>query len=403
MKRTIIRIALGFISIGALQAQEVAESAVRQYAFSLQTGHYYDLKFSSFDDLLNGASGEDMRGLNGLNSKFDVGFAGRFHYYYSPILSFELGYDRATVTGANTVEWHTSKNEAYTIAMKMNLKKSSDANDYATVPFMRLGYGMLNYDAERSFVSDGILFSNTSGATTVSDIGFGIQHHISDAISVNLQSSLRIVNTDAWDGYDYSSGKDHLLMTTVGAEYALGKGRHMNRLPSYRDVRVNKLMLELETLKSNDESMMQMIQLNTKENSQLKADMELIKEGMDKLAEAQEGLTSQLNGVMNGYGTYRIYYRFNNAVIEEAFQIELQKRVFALEGEDYMIELQAFSDPKGTKVANAFIRQMRINKAKDLLNSWGISDDKITVKKWSGEYTGTDDMDRRLEVTITKN
>jgi len=403
MKRTIIKIAFGFLSIGALQAQEVVESAVRQYAFSFQTGHYYDLKFSSFDDLMNGASGEDMRGLNGLNSKFDVGFAGKFHYYYSPLLSFELGYDRASVTGANNVEWHISQNEAYTVGMKMNLKKLSQVNDYATIPFMKLGYGILNYDAQRSFVSDGIMFSTTSGATTVSDIGFGIQHHISDAVSVNIQSSWRIVNTDAWDGYDYSSGKDHLLVTTVGAEYAFRKGRHINRLPSYRDVRVNRLMLELETLKSNDESIMQMIQLNTKENAQLKADMELMKEGLDKLAEAQEGLTSQLNGPMNGFGTYRIYYRFNNAVIEKAFQIELQKRVFALEGEDYRIELQAFSDAKGTKVANAFIRQKRINKAKDLLNSWGISDEKIIVKKWSGEYTGTDDMDRRLEVTIKTN
>jgi len=61
-------------------AQDTKEAQLRQFAISTQAGHFYDLQYTSFDDLMNGASGEDMRGLNGLNTQFDVGYAARLHY-----------------------------------------------------------------------------------------------------------------------------------------------------------------------------------------------------------------------------------------------------------------------------------------------------------------------------------
>jgi hypothetical protein len=399
MKNKLLSIA--FILLGTVsgQAQEVNTKGPRQFAVSLQSGNYYDLQYTSFDDLLNGASGEDMHGLNGPNTTFDVGAGLRLHYYYSPLLSFELGYDRATVTGANSVEWHSSKNEAYSLAMKFDLKKSSLIEEYTTVPFLRIGTGMLNYDATRSFVSDGIMFSTAVGSSTFSEVGGGIQHHFTDALSVNMQSSFRIINTDAWDGYDYSSGRDHLMMTTVGVEYAFGGNKHMNRLPSYRDSRVNQLMNELETIKSNENSMMELIQHNSEDNAALKKDLEAMKKGIEELAETQAAFMNS-NATAEELGTYRIYYGFNKANIEDEFAMELQKRVFALEGKDVVYVLQAFSDAKGTSLSNSLIRQKRLNKATELLKSWGISEDNIEIQKWNGEHTGDDQLDRRLEVTI---
>lgn len=379
-------------------AQDAKEAQLRQFAISTQAGHFYDLQYTSFDDLMNGASGEDMRGLNGLNTQFDVGFAARLHYYYSPLVSFELGYDNASITGANAVEWHTSSNNAFSLSMKIDMKKSSTIEEYTTIPFLRLGMGMLNYSSERSFVSDGIIFSNTRGTSTMTEYGVGVQHHLNDVISLNVQSMLRIIHTDAWDGYDYSSGRDHVLYTTVGVEYAFGTGGHMNRKPSYRDSRVNQLINEIESLKSSDEAIYDLIDLNREESERFRKDLELMKLGVEKLAEEQVGLTKSLQ--KEEFGAYNIYYDFNNANINEFFVLELQKRVFALEGQSVVFRLQAFSDEKGTPLANKLIRARRLQKAEELLKTWGISKENIEIKPWDGSYTGNDILDRRLEISV---
>ena len=388
---------LTFITLALMPAVMQAQEA-KQFAFSVQSGHYYDLQYTSFDDLLNGASGEDMRGLNGMDTKFDVGVGVRAHYYFSPLMSFELGYDRATVTGANTVEWHNSKNTAYSVGAKFSMKKSTLTETLNTVPFARISMGILNYEAQRSFVSDGIEFSKAVGATSFTTLGFGLQHHITSAISVNLQSSLRVINTDAWDGYDYSSGRDHLLMTTVGVEYALGKGSHMNQLPTSRDPRFNKVLQEIDQIKQNEEAAAKMLELQAKENAELKAKLELLEKGMDELATEQEKFAKSATTMSDA--PYAIYFDFNKSKVMPVFELELQKRVFELADKNVVYTIQAFSDEKGTNLANSLIRARRIAKVKALLKDWGIAEDHIIVKEWDGSHTGNDQLDRRVEISV---
>jgi outer membrane protein OmpA-like peptidoglycan-associated protein len=388
---------LTFITLALMPAVMQAQEA-KQIAFSVQTGHYYDLQYTSFDDLLNGASGEDMRGLNGMDTKFDVGMGLRAHYYYSPLVSFELGYDRATVTGANSVEWHSSQNSAYSVGAKFSMKKSTLTETLNTVPFARISMGILNYEAQRSFVSDGIEFSNTVGATSFTTLGFGVQHHITNAFSVNLQSSLRVVNTDAWDGYDYSSGRDHLMMTTIGVEYALGKGSHMNRLPTSRDPRVNSVLDEINLIKQNEESTLKMLDIQAKENAELKEKYALLEKGMEELATKQAEFSK--TSTSETIAPYVIYYDFNSSKVQTVFELELQKRVFELADQNAVFTIQAFSDEKGTKLANSLIRARRIAKIKALLKSWGIQDDNIVIKEWDGSHSGNDRLDRRVELTV---
>lgn len=388
---------LTFITLALMPAVMQAQEA-KQIAFSVQTGHYYDLQYTSFDDLLNGASGEDMRGLNGMDTKFDVGMGLRAHYYYSPLVSFELGYDRATVTGANSVEWHSSQNSAYSVGAKFSMKKSTLTETLNTVPFARISMGILNYEAQRSFVSDGIEFSKAVGAASFTTMGLGIQHHLTNAISVNLQSSLRVINTDAWDGYDYSSGRDHLMMTTIGIEYAIGKGSHMNQLPTSRDPRVNSVLNEIDQIKQNDESTVKMLEIQAKENAELKAKLALLEKGLEELATEQEEFAK--SSTTEVAAPYAIYFDFNSSKVQSVFELELQKRVFELADKNVVYSIQAFSDQKGTKLANSLIRARRIAKVKALLKRWGIQDDHIVIKEWDGSHTGNDRLDRRVEVSI---
>lgn len=406
MKKSIV-IATAFLGALSMSAQETPTTApsaptLRTFGLSLEGGHYYDLQFTSFDDLLNGASGEDLRGLNGPGTKFDVGMGVRATYYYTPLTSFDFAFDRAEVTGANTVETHVSKNQAYTIGANFNLKRADHTESYKIVPFARLGFGVLNFESQRYFVSDGIEFSNRIGATTHTETGAGVQVHFTDALSLKAQSVLRIVYSDAWDGYDYSSGRDHMMKTTVGVEYAFGKGRHKNTLPAFRDARVASLMTQMEALKSSEESMLQMLAENTQQHNKLREDLDAMKEGIEALAEKQAELVASSTAKAESMSTYNIYYDFNDTKAAESFVTELQARVFKLTGEDVVFTIQAFSDPQGTSIQNSLVRARRIANVKSLLKEWGIDEAKIEVLKWDETYTGNNKLDRRVEVGVKK-
>ena len=395
-------IAAVLLSALSMSAQEKTlinpSTNYRVFGLSLESGHYYDIAFTSFDDLQNGASGEDMRGLNGPGTKFDVGFGFRASYYYSPLVSFDFAYDRAEVTGANSVETHISKNEAFTLGANFNFKRADRTEQYKIVPFARLGVGVLNFDSQRYFVSDGIEFSNRIGATTHTETGLGVQMHITDAFSVRAQSILRIVYSDAWDGYDYSSGRDHMLKTTVGLEYAFGQGRHKNTLPAFRDTRVAQLAARVDALQSSEEAMLKMLAENTAVQTKLQEDLKAMQEGVEALAEKQASFEEQLKD-NSEISSYNIYYQFNETQPAASFVSELQERVFALAGKDVVFVIKAYSDPKGTKLQNALVRNRRTANVKKLLRSWGISEDAIEIAKWDGTHTGNDRLDRRVEVT----
>ncbi|MEL0146689.1 MAG: hypothetical protein VW808_07140, partial [Schleiferiaceae bacterium] len=104
--------------------------------------------------------------------------------------------------------------------------------------------------------------------------------------------------------------------------------------------------------------------------------------------------------VSKDFGNYNIYYDFNKADIKESFELELQKRVFELEGQSVVFVLQAFSDEKGTSLANKLVRARRLQKAEELLKGWGIPKDRIEVKPWDGSHTGNDVIDRRIEISV---
>lgn len=396
----IAAVLLSALSLSAQDNTLINPSPSRVFGLSLESGHYYDIAFTSFDDLLNGASGEDMRGLNGPGTKFDVGFGFRASYYYTPLTSFDFSYDRAEVTGANQVETHVSKNEAFTLGANFNFKRSDHKEQYKVVPFARLAAGVLNFESQRLFVSDGIEFSSRIGATTHTETGFGFQIHFTDKLSVKAQSVLRIVYSDAWDGYDYSSGRDHMLKTTVGLEYAFGKGAHKNTEAAFRDSRVTALAATVDALKSNEAAVLKMLSDNTAAHAKLQDDLAAMQKSVDELAESQASFEEQLkNGVTSAYVGYNIYYDFNETQPKQSFVAELQERVFALAGKDVVFVIKAYSDPKGTKLQNTLVRNRRTANIKKLLRSWGISEEAIETQKWDGTHSGNDRLDRRVEVT----
>ena len=86
----------------SLWAQDTADKApaYNRLSVGLKAMHLYDLRFNSYDDLQNGFSGEDMFGLNGQKTRFDMAFGLEAAYQFSPVLSVDVYGAMGNMTGA---------------------------------------------------------------------------------------------------------------------------------------------------------------------------------------------------------------------------------------------------------------------------------------------------------------
>ena len=82
---------------------EPKTAKLNKLGFGLRLNHLYDIQFTAYDKLANGSTGEDVSGLNGAKTNFDLAFGADVIYFFSPLVSADLAFDMGTMTGANTI------------------------------------------------------------------------------------------------------------------------------------------------------------------------------------------------------------------------------------------------------------------------------------------------------------
>jgi outer membrane protein OmpA-like peptidoglycan-associated protein len=199
-------------------------------------------KFNRNQVLTNGFIAEDMKGLNGSKTKFDMAFGLDLSYFFSPLFSMDLAYDRGKMTGSGTVEYYQSNVEFYTLGANLSLKRSIRTKPYRFVPYVRASIANANFDVERKFKEDDATFSHIKDNCVQLGLGLGIRYHITNNLHLNLMSEFVTSYTDKWDGFDYSNGNDHLVKTSLGLRYTIGKHNHADRALAWQDNRVDDLL-----------------------------------------------------------------------------------------------------------------------------------------------------------------
>lgn len=200
-----------------------------RWGLGLRLSHLYDVKFTAYDKLANGFSGEDPSGLNGSKTKFDLAFGLDVIYFASPLVSIDASYDMGKMTGANAIDYYESDVSFLTLGLNYDLKGRNQRTPNSWVPFLRASIGEGSYDTKRKFIEDGVTFHTEKGTALQVGLGAGIRYHLNDNWHLNLQSEFITTYTDAWDGYNYGSGKDHMVKSTLGLRYTFGKNKHQDR------------------------------------------------------------------------------------------------------------------------------------------------------------------------------
>lgn len=382
------------------QAQVEEYPDTNRWSLSIFGQHLYDARYTSMDDLANGFSGEDMYGLHG-KSVLDLGLGLRASYSATPMLSLDASWTRGTMSGANEVEYYRSDVDFLMIGANYALRPSNQNSLYRWTPYARFALGAGIYDATRYFNLDDVAFTSTNGMTLASDLGLGIKYYLSDRFSLNAESVWTLVATDAWDGYNYGSGREELIRTSVGISYTLGKGVNLDRTPGFKDGRVKGLMDAYEELQSSvsklsyDLNQAKKALLASEAKSASKQDSvvkALLANVEMRFAEAQKAKESEQN-----IGT--VYFAFDRSELNSE-ALELLKQVASELRADSgrKVEVQAFSDEVGSAASNERIRRRRERAVVEFLLVNGVRKSQVESLPWNGSYSGVDTHDRRAEV-----
>ena len=400
MRTTIISIFALTLGLPSLQAQVEVAPATNRWSVGIYGQHLYDVRYTSMDDLANGFSGEDMYGLHGKTS-FDQGLGLRAKYSATPMLSLDASWTMGTMTGANQVEYYRSGVNFFMVGANYALRPSNQTGLYRWVPYARFALGAGTYNSTRYFNLDDVAFATTEGVTLASDFGLGMRYYISDRWSLNAESVWTLVATDAWDGYNYGTGREEMIRTSLGVSYTFGKGVNLDRMPAFKDGRVDGLVEVLGELQSSvsklsgDVDRLAKAQAQAEKKSANRQDSlakALMAEVEKRFADAQKAKESEQN-----LGT--VYFAFNRADLNAEALAFLNKIASELNADgSRKVQVQAFSDEVGNSVSNERIRRRRERAVVEFLLSKGVRKNQIESLPWNGSYTGVDPFDRRAEV-----
>ncbi len=417
----ISKIAMSFFTLAALalapsavtgqdeanKKSDVDENKINsRIAIGLRASHLYDLKVTSQDLLERGVAGNDVWGLNGDNTKLDFAFGLDLTYFFSPFFSLDFAYDIGSMTAANELEYSQTDVSFYNLGANFNLKRAGLKEYFTWVPYARISAGIAQYDATRFMAGDDLPFNSTSGNAMNVGLGLGIRYHINNNLHLNLASEFRTVFNDGFDGYDYGTGRDQMLQTTLGIRYTFGKGKHVDLKPAWRDpsaedmvTKANRKLKDYnDTIQAFKQGLIKLEDLTADEINQLKSKQAEHSDDIDALKNAK---TTTSSGGSAGVQAYTIFFGFNQWSLSDEHKKNLMPVVAILKAEpNAKVYLNGFTDRIGSDNANAKVRQNRLETVKSFLANQGIDESRMLISDPVQEYSKDAFLDRRVDMVI---
>jgi outer membrane protein OmpA-like peptidoglycan-associated protein len=371
-------------------------------ALGVRGNHLYDMKFTAYDKIGLNVTGNDVWGLNGENTNFDFAMGFDLSYFFTPFFSLDFAYDFGSLSAANELEFSETNAKFYTLGANFNLKRGGLNENYKFVPYARLSSGIVQYNATRYLSGNaGILNQEIGNAFNVG-VGLGIRYHFSDNLHLNLASEFRTIFNDGFDGYDYGSGRDQMLQTTIGIRYTFGKGKHIDCKPAWRDARVDQLSraftLQVKDFQTSNE-------ITVKNFSRLE---DLTLEAFSKINEAIDELSVGLDTFDNKYSeglksiqAYSVFFGLNQWILTDEHKMSLMPILAILRLEpNYKLYLSAFTDIVGSDIANEKVRERRFDSVKQFFINQGVDESRILYEDWNAEHSQDAFLDRRVDLIL---
>jgi outer membrane protein OmpA-like peptidoglycan-associated protein len=405
---------------------------LNRWAIGLRFNHLYDLRFTAYDQLGNGFAGEDLEGLKGSKTKFDFALGADLTYFFSPLVSMDLAYDFGNMTGANQIDYYESKVNFLNLGLNYDLKTSYGKSPYRWVPYLRGSIGRGSYDTERKFIEDDGTFSESNGTCFTTGMGAGLRYHINKNWHLNLQSEFYVVYSDNWDGYNYGSGKDHMMKTVLAVRYSFGKNEHQDRVLAWQGSAGGKDYDEV--IKSLNDSLAaeraKFTQVNSDiQNLQTSLTKDSDGDGVPDIKDhcpteaykTKDGCPEQVLVQTPGSSSptpspavktirqllqlemNQIYFGVNSSELNaESIDILNRASKTLKDNKDIKINILGSADNTGSDDWNMKLSELRANKVAEYLKQNGIESNRVIIKALGkrGSDKGSNQMNRKVQFII---
>jgi outer membrane protein OmpA-like peptidoglycan-associated protein len=261
--------------------------------------------------------------------------------------------------------------------------------------------------------------------------------------------------TDAWDGYDYGSGRDQMLKTSIGLKYAFGRNKHVDQTLAWQDHRVDQMQSKIDeqvntAVKTINDSVNKTLS-NYMSRSEVKdSDDDGIVDKFDKCPNVaglfanngcppveqvakQEEKEQQTSNAINkkaalpasqsanngsapassgGRGlSDEDKYRLKNEILVEMYAIKFAHNSYQLSAEaydhlntiavimrnnpSYKLKLTGYTDDLGSAAYNLKLAEQRAEAVAEYLRSRGVSKDRLVIES-NGKENPLDDNASRI-------
>lgn len=183
--------------------------------------HLYDLYEGPLE--LSGTTGNvsydivdiDLKGMNGTYTQFDVGLSVLSEVELNNLMSMRLSLTNGSLTSQFDNQYAKTNLNLVNVGFRRYLKPRVFRRKVQAYPFFEVGLGITQFDAERYFIKDEGLFSETNGIAFSNTVTTGCLFTLSRKVSFDISPNFIINHSDAIDGYS-NKGSDITMQTSIG-------------------------------------------------------------------------------------------------------------------------------------------------------------------------------------------
>lgn len=410
--KTISKVFLVLLALIAHKGHGQAQGQPKQYSAGVRMFHLYDLPSDRFDSELS----QDLRGLNGKNTSFDVGVDIFGEVQLTPLIGFQGGLRFAGLTGANDVEYYDNSFQEFDLDMILLLNNLDKGHQNLPLNYYaKLGLGAGSYQTERYLVSDNSLNSSRKSGFWNGRVGAGVQYEYNNFLRLDFEMAYNVAFDDGFDGYNQGSGSDPYLTTGIGVAYTFGdrEARPMYSLslfdPAYiggvsaedqkkaqaeKDSMIAEFSQLSQTLNRLGEQMEKVNARMASQEADIQSQEEKIKEQEEFIrslkATDKDSTTAKAGPVtfwQEELNQVQVYFEFDSDGLTPDTKAILKS---ALSQDPEKITLIGYASSEGDPVYNDQLKQRRVEMVKTfLISNLGLNQEQI-VETMLGD---TEEMD----------
>ncbi len=407
MKKTIGLLSLSALMLSGLQAQE----KLNTWTIGVHVGHLYDLPFEAADQDALGA--DDMSGLNGDFTEFDLGYGIYVEKQITPIWGIQAGFMMGDMTGANSNEYYEGSIANFDLGVTYNftnLLLDKDETEWSF--FGTVGGSWSEHEATRHLKLDGAQTGSIDEKAFVMNAGAGVRYNVSRRVRLELTSKFNYMFEDGLDGWEYDGARsDIYLYTSFGVGITLGKNdKAMHNTPKFsknyfwaaESTKENMKPDSAYIAQSVEEAIANVKKINADQDDKIK-DLEARLKAHNSLI---EDLKKRKNDVADINIAKTVYFRTASTVLSPEDQIVLAEVAAYLKANKKLnVTLTGYADKFGSETFNSELRANRANAVRDyLVNSFGVKEDRISTDTNMDMVQGNDNqhLNRKVEIVVAQ-